>query len=487
MQMFPELRAHKAQFGAIVGYGFFINAVVGAGFLSIPYAYQRGGWVLALGLEVTAILLGLLLSYMTLEITSRVASINALRRQGVAIPSVSLRNLVSRTPILDPLLERRIPTPQLTQQYDVSHLVYVCLGRVWSYIYIAALCVVFLGSLVAYTSTFGTSFVSNVPLGRLSTCDVYDDPSFGGNCRWKYMVYVGVFGVGMVYFTFVGLKKQWWMQMIFTFMRFLVVALVVSCCAYAIASRTHLNNDQTFDPLMPPLADFSHLGSVFSILLFSCLYQTNIPSIAVHIHNKKRNLPLIMQAVTVTLLLVYVPLGLVASTAVPDLNSMVTLAFRHYTAGTASPHSWTYLVEYVVILFPALDVFSVFPIMAITLADNITALLYGRSSKDLGTRVLPKQRQLTVRMCVCVPPLLISLLEYDLGVILSWAGLCSFLVVPFILPLSLVAARKILPVADPYRVPCPDVRCKQWTALLLSGAFVPVFLAMVYFNIHSHV
>lgn len=92
-----------------------------------------------------------------------------------------------------------------------------------------------------------------------------------------------------------------------------------------------------------------------------------------------------------------------------------------------------------------------------------------------------------MRLCVCVPPLLISLLEYDLGVILSWAGLCSFLVVPFIIPLSLVAARKILPVADPYRVPCPDVRFKQWLALLLSGAVLPVLLAMVYSNISSHV
>lgn len=385
---FPELRAHKARFGAFVGYGFFINAVVGAGFLSIPYAYQKGGWVLSLCLETVAILFGLLLSSMTLETTSRVASIDGLRRQGMKIPVVSVRSLVRKTPTLDPLLEQRIPTPQLTQQqYDVSHMVHVCLGRAWSGLYILALCVVFLGSLVAYTSTFGTSFVSNIPLGPLSTCNVYDDPSYTGNCRWKYMVYVGFFSVFMLYFTLIGLKKQWWMQITFTCMRFLVVGLVIGCCLYAIATHTHLTSDEPLHINMPVKADWTYLGSIFSILLFSCLYQTNIPSIAVHISNKKKNLPLVMKAVTVTLLLVYLPLGLIASVAIPDLKSMVTLSFRNYTAGAASPHTWTYLIEYIVIIFPALDVFSVFPIMAITLADNITGLFSGRSSKDLGYRV----------------------------------------------------------------------------------------------------
>ena len=388
LKLLPELRTHKAQFGAIVGYGFFINAVVGAGFLSIPYAYQNGGWVLTLCFQVSAILLSLLLSFMTLEVTSRVASINALHRQGYIIPPVSVVNLFSLRQVFDPLLEGRVPVPELTQQqYDVSHLVYVCLGRAWSYAYIVVLCVVFLGSLVAYTSTFGTSFASNVPLGSLSTCDVYSNPSYNGNCRWKYMVFVGLFGVCMVYFTVVGLKKQWWMQIIFTFMRFLVIALVVICCAYAIASHTHLDSNKPLNPAMPPLAKFTHLGTVFSIILFSCLYQTNIPSIAVHIRNKQRNLPIILQAITITLLLIYIPLGLAAATAVPDLKSMVTLAFRNYTAGAASSHGWTYVVEYIVILFPALDVFSVFPIMAITLADNITGLLYGRSSKELSKGV----------------------------------------------------------------------------------------------------
>jgi hypothetical protein len=92
-----------------------------------------------------------------------------------------------------------------------------------------------------------------------------------------------------------------------------------------------------------------------------------------------------------------------------------------------------------------------------------------------------------VRLGVCIPPLLIALVEFDLGVILSWIGLCCLLVVPFIIPLSLVASRKILPVADVYRVPCPDVILTQWLALLLSFAVLPILLAMIYSNISSEV
>lgn len=59
---------------------------------------------------------------------------------------------------------------------------------------------------------------------------------------------------------------------------------------------------------------------------------------------------------------------------------------------------------------------------------------------------------------MAIPPLILAFVEFDLGVILTWAGFFGFLVVPFIVPLHLVAARKMLPVESPFTVRyCPNV------------------------------
>ena len=390
LSMNSSKRFHKARFGLVVGYGFFVNTVVGAGFLSIPYAYQSGGWLLALFLQSGCILLGLLLSYMTLETTSLVASIDMLKLQGCSIPPIGFLGLFSKAKVEQTLLERKIPTPSLNQQqYDMSEMTNILLGRRWGLLYVVSLCVLFFGSLIAYSSIFGTSFVANIPLGPDGGCDVYKDSGFDGNCRWKYMIFVAIYGVFMVYFTLVGFKKQWWMQIALTFMRFLVMGLVIICCIAAIASHTRLDSSKEPIISMPPLADFSQLGSIFSILLFSCLYQTNIPNIAVHIKDKPKNLPRILTLITITMLVLYLLMGLTAPPATTDLSSMVTLSFKDYTAGGSSHHGreWTYIIEYIVVIFPALDVFSVFPIIAITLADNISVILIKQTTKETLSKV----------------------------------------------------------------------------------------------------
>lgn len=381
-------RVHKARFGLLVGYGFFVNTVVGAGFLSIPFAYLAGGWLLALIIQSGCILIGLFLSYMVLETTSRVASIDFLKQEGSALPPLGFSGLFKSPPQL--LTDRTIPTPCLNrQQYDMSEMCEMLLGKFWGYFYVISLCVLFFGGLIAYTSIFGTSFVANVPLGTLDTCDVYKESSFSGNCRWKYMIFVVIYGVFMVYFTLVGFKKQWWMQIVLTFMRFLVMGLVIICCAVAVGGHSHLSNGRENHISMPPVVNFGQIGSIFPVLLFSCLYQTNIPSIAVHIRDKKKNLPRILVMITVTLLVIYVSLGLIAPVADSGLSSMVTLSFRNYTAGNNNKdgRAWAYIIEYIVIIFPALDVFSIFPIIAITLADNISALMFKQSTKELMSKV----------------------------------------------------------------------------------------------------
>lgn len=77
---------------------------------------------------------------------------------------------------------------------------------------------------------------------------------------------------------------------------------------------------------------------------------------------------------------------------------------------------------------------------------------------------------------------------FDLGVILNWAGFFGFLVIPFMVPLQLVAARKMLPVESYYTVRyCPNVSPRQWLALSMSLIVLPIVAVLVVLTILSEV
>lgn len=89
---------------------------------------------------------------------------------------------------------------------------------------------------------------------------------------------------------------------------------------------------------------------------------------------------------------------------------------------------------------------------------------------------------------MAIPPLLLAFVEFDLGVILTWAGFFGFLVIPFIVPLQLVAARKMLPVESAFTVRyCPNVTSTQWLALSMSLVVLPIVVALVVLTIMSEV
>lgn len=69
----------------------------------------------------------------------------------------------------------------------------------------------------------------------------------------------------------------------------------------------------------------------------------------------------------------YALLGIIVPIAIDKVPSMSTLAFRDYSAGykVSERPWWTLVIEYLIVLFPALDVFSAFPLTTISSNDNI--------------------------------------------------------------------------------------------------------------------
>ena len=463
------------KFGAWAGFAYTINSVIGAGFLSIPHAFQQAGWLLAVCMQALFLAIGWLLSNQILEITSRVEALKQAADNGLVLKPLSLLQVLRyglgarRTP--EALLS--FPTPSLSEdrQYDLSEIVKLLMGGYWSVAYLTCISLFLAGTLAAYINIFGTAFGSNVPL--LAYCD-FENTDISQTCIHQYWIYLTVFLVLMTYFTCKEFSEQMWMQLVMTGMRAVIISTVVVTCLLSVIGRYNMTNDESYKPSSPELVNLTTIGDTFPTFLFAAIYQTQYPGILSAIRKEKRLLKNTLQGVTLALMVCYSVLGLAAAFAIPDMPSNVSLAYRHYSAGQAQQHGWTRALSLLVMLFPAIDTISIFPIIGHAISDNVMSLLYGEDREGLHHH--KPHIYYGLRIACILPSFLYGFLQVRFGSIVAKSGLFCFFLTFFMIPLLHIAARKLVTVASEYDVK----RNPLWLSAAISVLSIPLLGLNIY-------
>jgi len=90
----------------------------------------------------------------------------------------------------------------------------------------------------------------------------------------------------------------------------------------------------------------------------------------------KTKLPTLIISLSAMIYGVNFLLGLIIGNALSgNVPSLCTLAWRDYGAEDVPRAVWTYVFEYVVVLFPAINILFTIPILAIVLADNFGSII----------------------------------------------------------------------------------------------------------------
>lgn len=97
--------------------------------------------------------------------------------------------------------------------------------------------------------------------------------------------------------------------------------------------------------------------------------------------------------------------------------SQTSLAWNGYDAGLGYREWWMYIIEYIIILFPAFNVLSSGPLMAYGAAGNFV-VMFSNPGKATTT---------AVRIGVWVIPLLLGIWTYELGLLTAMAGIPCYL------------------------------------------------------------
>tara|TARA_B110000305_G_scaffold223273_1_gene267663 strand:+ start:415 stop:819 length:405 start_codon:yes stop_codon:yes gene_type:complete len=119
-----------------------------------------------------------------------------------------------------------------------------------------------------------------------------------------------------------------------------------------------------------------------------------------------------------------------------EINQSANLNWVGYHAGTGHRSAtdgvwegkawWVNLIAFYVIVFPATDVISAFPLNGITLGNNLMSQVYPSKSRGRGEdrdREEDKKTVTLFRLMGCIPPIIGACFVRDLGKITDYTGI----------------------------------------------------------------
>ncbi|TYZ57734.1 hypothetical protein PybrP1_000726 [[Pythium] brassicae (nom. inval.)] len=426
----------EAQYSPLVAYAFTVNYILGVGSLGVPFAFFRAGLLLS----HLMVALVTLVSYMTVmwvsESVARAREAAAAAHRATEASALLLFVEKDAQPV----------APAFDDFPEVTQLCDRFLGPLGSRLYQLSLLGLMYGGLLGYSQVFVNSFLTQVAsVGGVQITSVHA---------------AGVFAAIVVPLSCSDLTEQILVQLLMAVVRFAALLIMIVSAAYAMdADPFDSGMDAAPADAAPPfvsayrLVDLSGFGVMFSTAVFSQLFQHSVPGLLAPLGRANQaKSHAIFGGTLLTTMLFYVALGSVCSLYFgPKVASSVNLNWADFTWGlAASAHElpfWAKAMSTLVVVFPALDTLSVYPLISVTLGDNMAAVVPLPWVRAVGGRPFWK---LLCRFGACLPPLVVSVFVSDLSLTLQFSGMAGVYVAFFAPALLQLSAAREFPGATVY-------------------------------------
>ena len=264
---------------------------------------------------------------------------------------------------------------------------------------------------------------------------------------WEYMINCAVFGIIVVPLSLLDTTEQATIQTIFTVLRFVTLG------AMAISSLLGIFLFPVSDgfPLQPaqypPLSNATSMsnatgppyygkdvtwtlqtggmGLLISSMCFSMLFQHSVPGLMAAVDpNQRKSVKHVFGAALISSALLYIVLGVTmalyfGASILPSSN----LNFVNFNFGLSTVHEnntmLANIISYVIVLFPVVGSISVYPLITITLSNN----LHVSTSRWTGWAQDDQKAKIIWRLVAGIPPILLSLVVRNLSTIIQFSGI----------------------------------------------------------------
>ncbi|XP_020899381.1 transmembrane protein 104 [Exaiptasia diaphana] len=234
-----------------------------------------------------------------------------------------------------------------------------------------------------------------------------------------YRIYLLMFTVTLGPFAFFNVQKTKYLQMLTTVMRWLAFSMVIVLAVLRIFNgkgNKHVS-----------AANFSGVPNLFGVCIYAFMCQHSLPSFITPMRDKSR-VTCIFSLDFGIILLFYAVMSFSGMFAFNDLNDLYTLNFQNYTP----------FIHYFLALFPVFTLSTNFPIISITLRDNLKNLFY-REGRQYSWTV----DRLIFPIVTIIPPIGIAFATQNLEMLVGITGSYAGAGVQYVIPTTLVyCARK---------------------------------------------
>ena len=381
--------------------------------------------------------------------------------------------------------------------------------------------------LLAYSQVFSNSITAAIGCDDCSVATSTDAAASSSSrcesfCQYASRPFLSLlFAAIVVPLSCCNLDEQITIQGMMAVARFLAIFVMVGGSVYALLNdpeNSQLSNNETLSGppyFAPPSSSletsemsytfsFSGFGVMFSTALFSQLFQHSVPGLIRPLPKaQKKHVASVFFRALLTTAALYLFLGITSACYFgATTSSSVNLNFTDFSYGVdlASAPRWKrYLVSslsYIVVLFPAADTLSVFPLIANTLGNNLSTstphlrekiLIFfeaqGYFKKKSRKRISMRLSMILWRLVASLPPIFFSVFMSDLAFSLQLAGLAG-LYVAFICPAllqreSYLAIKRNFPTDDNIYIGWQTSRVMEILVLTFSAfSFVVVSAQM---------
>ncbi|XP_022695596.1 transmembrane protein 104 homolog isoform X2 [Varroa jacobsoni] len=437
--MESEGRTSTDTYGRLVCMAYIFNLIVGTGALTMPRAFSETGWLLAvISLTVLACISYLTATFMieamavanaivrfktlkSYESTSNQQQDNMTSPVEVQNDSVNqMRNDEAlayinhdeRAPLPVNGSMQSIPQNVLERYFEITEIFEM--GRMASMFYntwglrLFYICITLYlyGDLAIYSTAVAKS-LRDLACQRIKDNNSISDmcwPDYNISQANMYLISLAIFIFAVGPFTFYNVQRTKYLQISITILRWKAFGIMIVLCMIAIING-HAKGH-------PKVGDISEVPALFGTCVYSFMCHHSLPSLITPLQPKKGVSILIL----CDFILVQVFYNLLSMTGVftfEVVKDLYTLNFEPSMTPSVVPEI-PYL-QYFLLVFPILMVTSNFPIIAITLTNNLRALIVNQDSPWWFAKAV-------VPIMALIPPCLIALLVQDVDLLVSVTG-----------------------------------------------------------------
>eukprot|EP01134_Creolimax_fragrantissima_P005322 CFRG5322T1 len=445
-----------SKYGTMAAYSMTMNYVLGVGALAVPHAFSVSGVSLGLGVMTVTTLFSLLTVHWLVVVCARAQAYN---RHTNNTSELLFSSKLSENTAAS---EKDIPV-----KYEVTQLCDMYLGRTCMFLYQTSLLFLMYSGLWAYTAVFVNSVSSVVPLKH-----------FLGDHFNQDHLYALLFGLFVIPLSCADLTEQKSVQGVLTGARFFTFALMIVAPMIAMWNdpwSNHLSlpclptspmhpeesmqstqdicrsmssdiRDYGHAPYIHPIVwtDWSKFGVIFSTGVFSLLFQHSVPGL-IHPLKSKARIHLVFGSVLVSTTVLYVVMGISCAIYFGlKANASINLNWSDFRYGYPPDQdlpTWASFLNLSVIIFPALDTFSVYPLIAITLGSSLE-YISKTFAHQAGKNVSGSLIRLCCRLLAAVPPIFALFWCNDIAIIVQYSGVFG-VYVAFFTPCMLMIGSKM--------------------------------------------